>query len=138
MLIRTDWYHSILEYSWYKLLLGLTVYFVLIHLFFGSLYFAGLFSNVELNQDYDGVLGIEEKDHISFVFFKCFCFSVQTMTTIGYGTPLAPYSFYVHLIVVIQAYWGLVTTAITTGISIPPVLQSFIKPYRLTNGQVSL
>src|ERR1700722_778735 len=47
-------------------------------------------------------------------FFSCFAFSVQTLSTIGYGffNPQTPYA---HLIVTLEAATGLMATALLTG-----------------------
>jgi hypothetical protein len=85
-----DWFHTILEYSWWKLLLSLTAIWIFIHLLFGTLYFLGIvLTHFILTRalsnslaDSDGVLGSEGSNR-AVIYFKCFCFSVQTMSTIG-------------------------------------------------------
>lgn len=81
-------YHTFLDMAWWKLaLLSLFVYFSL-HLFFGFFYWLGgvWLRFFDTNFFYVMVLGkgtLDGKDNISFL--DCFFFSIQTMTTIGYG-----------------------------------------------------
>ena len=105
-------YHFLLELTWWKLLVGLTVYFFLVHLFFAFLY----------SRDAHGIANTKG-DPVTLYFWDCFFFSVQTMETIGYGGlyPASPYS---NVIVCVQSYWGFLQTAIIMGFvfrkNIPP------------------
>lgn len=56
-------------------------------------------------------------------FFDALAFSVQTSTTIGYGT-LAPASPAAHAVVTVQAFMGLVAFALLTGL----VFAKFSRP----------
>ncbi len=56
-------------------------------------------------------------------FIDCFYFSVQTMSTIGYGN-LYPQTAYAELIVTIEAVVGLLATALATGL----VFAKFARP----------
>ncbi len=80
-----SWYHSILDYSWWKLLTLLCVVFILINVCFGLLYLFGL----------HGLNGVPPDVSYFGSFYICFCFSVQTLTTIGYGV-LSPNSYCIH------------------------------------------
>ncbi|KAL6078690.1 G protein-activated inward rectifier potassium channel 2, variant 2 [Balamuthia mandrillaris] len=104
-LIMGDLYHTLLDYTWWKLLLGYAFTFFCVHLCFATLY----------NFDKNGLGGIQPGEHrIEVTFWDCFFFSIQTMSTIGYGK-LSPHSNYTNAIVCIQAFFGILFVAITTG-----------------------
>jgi hypothetical protein len=115
---NTAWFHSLLEYSWWKLILLLVTYYILINLLFAGFYYF----------DKHGVIGIDPGASIIEDVYLCFCFSVQTLSTIGYGTPLAPKSLYIHTIVAFEAFWGLVTTACLSGAA----FAKFARPTKIT------
>lgn len=56
-------------------------------------------------------------------FFDCFAFSVETMSTIGYGE-MQPASPFAHFVVMVQAIVGLLVTAVATGL----VFAKFAQP----------
>jgi len=60
-------------------------------------------------------MGADGKKSLLEKFYLCFCFSIQTMSTIGYGTPLAPRSLYVQGISAIEAFVSVMLTACITG-----------------------
>lgn len=99
------WYHSILEYSWWKLLLLLCVIFSMINLFFGCLFL----------WDVEGLNGVPSGLSTAGNLYICFCFSVQTLTTIGYGS-LAPSSFYIHGVAATEGFLSFIASALLTGI----------------------
>jgi inward rectifier potassium channel len=49
-------------------------------------------------------------------FEQCFYFSVQTLATIGYGN-IAPASRYAHVLVTLEAFTGIASTALITGLT---------------------
>ncbi|MCX4242767.1 ion channel [Paraliomyxa miuraensis] len=104
----TDLYYHLMRGSWLLLIgvLGLAYLFT-------NLVFAGLY----LVQP-DGINGGEPGS-----FVDAFAFSVQTLSTIGYGT-LAPRSGVVHTLVTFEAMTGLLGTAIATGL----VFTKFAQP----------
>ncbi|ELR16268.1 K+ channel protein [Acanthamoeba castellanii str. Neff] len=100
-----DLYHALLDTKWWKLLIGLCLFFFVEHLFFAFLYY----------QDRGGLGGLKPSAENTLIdFWTCFFFSVQTMQTIGYGG-LSPESVYCNVLVCIQAFWGMLSTAIITG-----------------------
>jgi inward rectifier potassium channel len=58
----------------------------------------------------DGVEGVRAGN-----FEDCFFFSVQTLATIGYGK-MVPISRAAHIVVTLEAFTGVIVTAVTTGI----------------------
>jgi len=69
-------------------------------------------------------------------FWPCFFFSVQTLSTIGYGamSPLTPYA---HALVTVEALMGMLITALTTGLvfakfAIPSARVLFSNPALIT------
>lgn len=98
-----DMYHLLLDTTWWKLLIGLSIFFFFQHLFFATLYY----------QDTEGLRGLHRNSGV-LDFWSCFFFSVQTMQTIGYGV-LSPDSVYCNILVCLQAFWGMLSTAIITG-----------------------
>lgn len=98
--LRRDMYFHLMSASWGRVLAALIVVFVLINVVFASLYLLqpGSVSNME-NASFIDVLS----------------FSVQTLTTIGYGgmLPVTPYG---HVLVIIEAFVGVFGAALATGI----------------------
>src|SRR5581483_9838735 len=85
-----DNYYKLIRLPW--LYLGLTAFgfYILINLFFGAIYFVLRDGLHPPNLDYA----------------NCFFFSVQTFSTVGYGT-ISPASFAVHIITVVETFLGL-------------------------------
>ena len=104
--VLSDLYHFLIDRPW-RHLLGLcaAVYFV------ANLAFAGLY-----------MLGGRCVSGAS-TFLEHFFFSVQTLSTIGYGT-MAPTTTYAHVLVTIQAFSGTIFAAMTTGL----VFAKFSRP----------
>jgi low temperature requirement protein LtrA len=98
--LRRDLYFHLMEGSWPQLL-GVMV---ILYLVTNGL-FAGLFLLFP-----GGVVGVEAND-----FWSAFAFSVQTMSTIGYGT-LAPQTGWAHFLVTVEAAVGLLGVAVATGV----------------------
>jgi inward rectifier potassium channel len=113
-----DLYHGFLSIPMWGLILALlAVYFGL------NLIFAGLYLI-----DPGGVANLKAGD-----FAGAFFFSVQTISTVGYGI-LAPTSVYANVIVTLECFVGLMLAAITTG----AVIGRFSKPTaRLMFSQVA-
>ncbi len=94
-----DIYHFVLGQSWASFFALIFVFYVTLNLVFACAYLVvpGAISNVERFED-------------------AFYFSVQTLATIGYGA-MAPASRYGHFVVVIEAFCGIFTTAMLTGLT---------------------
>jgi inward rectifier potassium channel len=95
-----DLYHALRRASWTKLVLGIGVFYLLSNGVFALIYLAG--GNC-IAQARPGS------------FADAFFFSVQTMSTIGYGS-LSPIGTYANLVVTVEATFGLLLTAMTTGL----------------------
>lgn len=97
--LRNDLYFFFMQGSWVRLFVVLIGGFILLNAFF-----AGLF-----------LLDPESVSMAELDFAGAFFFSVQTMSTIGYGG-LAPASTYGDVVVTIEAAVGLLGVALATGI----------------------
>lgn len=95
-----DLYYEVLRSRWSTFLLLIGLVYLGLNLIFAFLYLrAG-----------EGSLSVPVFD-----LWHCFLFSVQTMSTIGYGT-YAPLTDAAHLIVVVESMVGLLFVALTTGL----------------------
>ena len=97
--LRNDLYFFFMHGSWVRLLLTLVVAFGLLNAFFAGLFLLDPQS-----------VSMEELD-----FAGAFFFSVQTMSTIGYGG-LSPASTYGDVVVTVEAAVGLLGVALATGL----------------------
>ncbi|MCO4748034.1 MAG: low temperature requirement protein A [Proteobacteria bacterium] len=98
--LRSDLFYLFLEGSWTALFTAMVTVFVISNAIFGALYLL----------DPGSVTTIEDGN-----FTQAFSFSVQTMATIGYGV-MAPVSTYAHVLVWVEAFLGIVGTALFTGL----------------------
>jgi inward rectifier potassium channel len=98
--LRSDLYFWLMQGSWTRMILLLCFIYMAINVAFAGLYL--------LDPACIGASG-------PTAFLTAFSFSVQTMSTIGYGTisPLTPYG---DLIVTIEAAAGLLAVALATGL----------------------
>jgi inward rectifier potassium channel len=96
----SDAYHLLLVCSWRRLLLTVASVYAGINASFAALYLAGG----------DCLSGAR---HGSFA--DAFFFSVQTFSTIGYGV-MAPKTPYASAVVTLEAFIGLITVAMATGL----------------------
>jgi len=96
----TDLYHRVLTMPMSELLLLLATTYVAINVVFALLYMVvpGSITNARPGS-----------------FLDAFFFSVQTLSTVGYGEK-APHGFYADSIVTVEAFVGLLNIAITTGL----------------------
>jgi inward rectifier potassium channel len=101
-----DLYHNLIARSWGRLLGLLAVVYVGANLLFALAYFIG-------GDCIAGATG----------FRDLFFFSVQTMSTIGYGT-MVPHTIYAHILVTVQAFGGTLFVALVTGL----VFAKFSRP----------
>ncbi|MBS2013642.1 MAG: ATP-sensitive inward rectifier potassium channel 10 [Deltaproteobacteria bacterium] len=94
-----DFYHWVLCLSWTAFFAWVTVAYVATNAIFGAVYWLipGGVTNA--------------KD-----FFDCFCFSVETFATIGYGE-MAPEGKAAHLVVAVEALLGILAVAVITGLT---------------------
>jgi inward rectifier potassium channel len=95
-----DLYHFLLVASWRRLLLIVASTYAVINATFAGLYLAGG----------DCLTGATPGSYSDAFFF-----SVQTFSTIGYGT-MAPKTPYASAVVTLEAFIGLITVAMATGL----------------------
>ncbi|KFF09109.1 ion channel [Chryseobacterium luteum] len=105
ILNRFSWYHTMLDLSTFQFLSYLVIAYILVNLFFAFIYYI---IGVE------HLTGIDKSDPIN-EFIDVFFFSSQTFTTVGYGR-IAPVGFMASLVATFEAFLGLLTFAIATGL----------------------
>jgi inward rectifier potassium channel len=105
----TDVYHAVLRAPWWLFFLGLAAFFATINVVFALLYLSDPNS-------------LAHTRHGSF--WDAFLFSVQTIGSINY-TVFVPQTIYANIIVSIEAFFGILTIALFTGI----ILARFSRPY---------
>jgi inward rectifier potassium channel len=101
-----DWrqpYLLLIEASWPRFLLMVTLAYGLIHVLFAALYLL----------DADGIGGLSPQMALPL---QAFFFSVETMATIGYGS-VYPRSHWVHAVMTLEALSGLILVALITGLA---------------------
>jgi len=96
----TDFYHAVLTVPWPLFLLALALFFFAVNVVFALLYMV----------DPGGI----ENARPGY-FWDAFLFSVQTIASIGYGV-LSPKSTYANVIVVVEAFTGILNLALITGV----------------------
>lgn len=129
-----DVYHFMLSLSTVQFLFGLFLVYIFINILFAIMYFV-------LGQSgFSGTVATNPTDF----FIECFFFSVQTLSTIGYGH-IAPASLSHNLLVTVEALTGMMAIAVITGLifsrfSRPMARVVFSQPILITNfmGQRSL
>ncbi len=97
---RSDLYHWLLVISWSKFLLLISLFYLVVNLLFA---FAYLTTG-------DGIANAE-----SGSFSDPFFFSIQTLSTIGYGA-MYPQTLYAQILVTVEVLIGLLLLAILTGL----------------------
>ncbi|MCJ8155583.1 ion channel [Chryseobacterium sp. SSA4.19] len=102
---RFSWYHTMLDLSTFQFLSYLVIAYILVNLFFALIYYL---IGVE------HLTGIDKSDPIN-EFIDVFFFSSQTFTTVGYGR-IAPVGCMASLVATFEAFLGLLTFAIATGL----------------------
>lgn len=95
---RVDVYHRVINLTWSKTVLLFLGVFFSVNVIFATLYWL----------DKDGLLNSRQ------TWTDCFYFSVQTLSTIGYGN-LSPTGHYANILVTIEAALGTFWIAISTG-----------------------
>ena len=102
---KISWYHILLEMPQWKLLLIILLFYFMINLLFGTLYFL-------IGPDY--LAGINTKSPLK-AFGEAFFFSCQTFTTVGYGR-ISPTGFLASFLSALEALIGLLSLAVVTGL----------------------
>ncbi len=102
---RYSWFHTMLAIPIWKFLVFILLAFVLINIFFASLY---MLIGIEH-------LGGVEKGNAFHNFLEAFFFSLQTYTTVGYGR-INPVGYLTSSIAAFEAFLGLMTFALATGL----------------------
>jgi inward rectifier potassium channel len=102
---RLSWYHTMLNLSSFRFITYLVMMYILINLVFACIYY---------------LIGVEhltgiDKNNPLDEFIDVFFFSSQTFTTVGYGR-IAPIGFLASLVATFEAFLGLLTFAIATGL----------------------
>ncbi len=95
-----DFYHSVLKWTWFQHLANACGVYLLANALFAGLYLAqpGSIANAEET------------------FENAFFFSVQTMSTIGYGS-MVPATRFANILVTVEALFGTLLVAVLTGIT---------------------
>lgn len=104
---KDDFYHNLLKASWPKLISFYFLFLLGLNLFFAGLYFF-----------IPGSLNISDPS-----FLQCFFFSIQTVSTVGYGV-ISPASTLGNIVVCFEIILGLIVMALTTGL----IFAKFSKP----------
>lgn len=102
---KLSWYHTMLNLSSFRFLSYLVIAYVVVNLCFAFIYYL---IGVE------HLTGIDKSDPLN-EFIDVFFFSSQTFTTVGYGR-IAPVGFMASLVATFEAFLGLLTFAIATGL----------------------
>ena len=102
---RLSWYHTMLNLSSFRFITYLVMMYILINLIFACIYYL---IGVE------HLTGIDKSNPLD-EFIDVFFFSSQTFTTVGYGR-IAPVGFLASLVATFEAFLGLLTFAIATGL----------------------
>ena len=105
----TDFYHAVLITPWWLFFFGLAAFFVVINIVFALLYLAD-----------PNALAHAQRGN----FWDAFLFSVQTIGSINY-TAFVPQTIYANVIVSIEAFFGILTIALFTGI----IFARFSRPF---------
>ncbi len=98
-------YHWLISMSWFKFCSLILAAYLLVNIFFATLYFIGGDANFE---------GIQTNNNFDR-FLNEFFFSTQTFTTVGYGR-INPVGVYSNIISSIESLSGLLSLALATGL----------------------
>lgn len=98
-----DLYKYLIDLSWWMFLIYALLYYIVINCIFSVLY---------LMVGIDGITGINTNIPD---FLDAFFFSVQTFTSVGYGT-MSPVSLEANLIGTLESFAGLMSIALITGL----------------------
>ena len=101
-----DVYHRTMGLSWFQFFLILTVLYFAINFIFALLYFSiGV----------DGLTGVRSVSQNLNFLSECFFFSIQTFSTIGYGS-VSPANLLTNTVVSFQALLGLLSVGLMSGL----------------------
>lgn len=100
-----SWYHTMLNIPRWKFMFIILLFYFLVNCFFAALY---LFIGIE---HLDGARVYTPWDKFGQAFF----FSIQTLTTVGYGH-ISPTGFFASMVAAVEALFGLLSFAIATGL----------------------
>ncbi|WP_026713062.1 ion channel [Flavobacterium daejeonense] len=103
---RISWYHTMIDMPAWKFMMVIFSFYLLINLFFASIYFAIGIEHLD---------GIPVTDSYWVKFGQAYFFSAQTFTTVGYGH-ISPVGFLTSLLAATEALIGLLSFAIATGL----------------------
>ncbi|HEY5238885.1 MAG TPA: ion channel [Rhizomicrobium sp.] len=95
----TDFYHNVLTAPWWVFFVGLALMFITINAIFALAY---------MSQP-DGLANARPGN-----FWDAFLFSVETICAVNYTT-IVPKSIYANVVVVIEAFFGILNLALVTG-----------------------
>jgi inward rectifier potassium channel len=95
-----DLYHHLLTLPWWAFLLGLAAVYLGLNILFAGLYLLG-----------DAAIANARPGAFSDAFF----FSVETISTIGYGQ-MSPATLYGNIVVTVEAMFGLILLAVSAGV----------------------
>src|SRR5271163_119957 len=102
--LRTPWlgdlYHQLLTLPWWAFLLGLAGVYLGLNVAFALLYLLG-----------DGAIANARPG----VFSDAFFFSVETLSTIGYGQ-MSPATLYGNVVMTVEALFGVALIAVSAGL----------------------
>ncbi|MEO8445901.1 MAG: ion channel [bacterium] len=107
-------YHWLISMSWTRFCLLILGSYLLVNIFYASLYYLGGEENFE---------GIKASTNFER-FLNEFFFSTQTFTTVGYGR-VNPVGVYANVISSIESLMGLLSLAVATGL----LYGRFVRPY---------
>ncbi len=99
--LARDLFHLLLSMRWWQLVVTTLLLYLAVSLLFALLYLAG-----------GGCIQGAQPGSLHDAFF----FSVQTLATIGYGQ-LSPQGTYANVLVCLEAYCGLFSVALMTGLA---------------------
>jgi inward rectifier potassium channel len=105
----TDIYHAVLNAPWWAFFIGLAAFFATINVVFALFYLAE-----------PGSLEHARRGN----FWDAFLFSVQTIGSTNY-TVFSPQTIYANIVVCVEAFFGILTIALFTGI----IFARFSRPY---------
>lgn len=100
-----SFYHYLTSVSWLKFCMIIFVSYIIVNLFFATLYYIGGEENFA---GIEATTGFER-------FLNEFFFSTQTLTTVGYGK-ISPVGIYSNVISSIESLAGLLSLALATGL----------------------
>ena len=95
-----DLYHQLLILPWWAFLLGLSIVYLALNVLFALLYLIG-----------DGAIANARPGMFADAFF----FSVETLSTIGYGQ-MSPATLYGNIVMTVEALFGLTLLAVAAGL----------------------